>query len=65
VLSCERDESQSYRLDRCEVATGRLVPLAELESRRGFRVDVHPVSGRVLFDRTERLESDLVGIRNF
>ncbi len=57
--------SETYRIWQWRPSTGGRDLVGELTSRRPPRLDVHPTSGRILCDRTERLESDLVGLRNY
>jgi len=65
VVTSEQTGSQEYRLDRYDEEADELQSIEELESRRAINVDVHEETGRVVFDRTENLESDLMGIRNY
>jgi Tol biopolymer transport system component len=65
LCTASNPEAESYRIWQWRPATGGRELVAEIVSRRPPRLDVHPRTGRILVDRTERLESDLVGLRHY
>jgi len=65
LCTATRVDAPEFRLWRWRPATGERATVARLTSRRAPGLDVHPQSGRILCDRIEHLESDLVGIRDY
>ncbi len=52
-----------YRVDSIDLVAGDRSELFKISSRLTFELDVDPVDGRIVFDRTDALESDIVALR--
>jgi hypothetical protein len=59
----EPDDS-IYHVASIDLVTGARSELFEISSRLGFELDVDPVDGRILFDRTDALDADIVALRD-
>jgi Tol biopolymer transport system component/DNA-binding winged helix-turn-helix (wHTH) protein len=55
-------DDTTYRIASVDLTTGDRSELFSISSRLSFELDVDPIDGRILFDRTDALDSDIVAL---
>ncbi|MCP4548118.1 MAG: hypothetical protein GY835_16765 [bacterium] len=67
IFYCHKEsvKAQEYTLDFHSFDSGKKMPVLTTTSHDDFSIDVHPDGMRILFGRTARQESDILGIENF
>jgi len=56
-------DDTTYRVASVDLVTGRRSELFSVSSRLTFDLVVDPIDGRILFDRTDALDADIVALR--
>ncbi len=60
-----KPDDHTYRVATLDPGSAVTTDLFTFPSRLTFVLDVDPVDGRIFFDRTEAIESDIVAIENY
>jgi len=67
IVYCQNEDEydQDFEVVFHSFASGQTTSLFQTMSITGLHFDVHPPSGDIFFEHTNRFESDIVGLENF